>query len=93
MERQDDRTEEQRATHTWAVAMTDAFMSGWGRAEGGVSVAAWACRHDDIDRVEAWVRSRREARRVRIVRPNQWRPRGNGHVHIYVVEAGHPALK
>lgn len=90
-ELQDDRTAEQRVTHTYAVAMTDSFMSGWGKAAGGASVAAWACRADDICEVERWVRNRREARRVRVVALKGWRPRA-AHVHVYVVDDGHPAL-
>lgn len=88
---QDDRTDEQRSTHMWAVAMTDRFLSGWGAASGRASVAAWACHLDDIHRVERWVRSRSDAKRIRVVKLDGWRPRG-AHVHVYVVDDGHPAL-
>ncbi len=54
----DDRTE--AATHRWLVIGTDSFLSGWGEAEGGASVAAWACRPEDRAAVLAWVRSRGE---------------------------------
>lgn len=91
MNYQDDRTPEQRTTHTWAVAGTDRFLSGWGRARGGASVAAWACRREDLDRVESWVAHRGDMRRVRVVKLADWRPRA-AHVHVYAVEAGHPAL-
>lgn len=87
----DDRTFEQRKTHTVIVAMTDRMLSGWGQAAGGTSYAGWACLPSDAYRVERWVRSRSDARRVRVVAGN-WRPRGNGHCHIYVVGPTHPAL-
>jgi hypothetical protein len=82
---QDDRTPEQRATHTWAVAATDRFMSGWGGAKGGVSVAAWACPFAELRQVEDYVRSRSEMKRVRVVKLDAWRPRA-AHVHVYVWE-------
>ena len=94
MQIQDDRTEEQKKTHRYAIVGTDRFMSGWSKAKGGTSYAAWAIDGDreTIDRVEKWVSSRSDMRRVRFVNLDTWRPRGRGHAHIYVVEAGHPAL-
>ena len=97
---EDDRTDEQRATLTWGVRMYDKFMSGWGGAHGGASVAIWACRYEDLDRVYDWVKARSEARRVAFVRlpgsPRGIRPyrpaRGVAHVHVYVALPGHPAL-
>lgn len=89
---QDDRTPEQRETLTVGVAMTDRFLSGWGGAKGGASVAVWACTPDDESRVERWVRSRSDASRVRVVSLNGYRPRC-AHCHIYAVEPGHPALR
>ena len=89
--REDDRTPAERETHRYGVAMTDAFMSGWGGAEGGASVACWACRPDDLHVVEQWVRRRGEARRVRVVELKTWRPKAK-HVHVYVVNDGHPSL-
>lgn len=91
---QDDRSPEERATHTVLVVMNDRFLSGWGGAAGGVSVAAWACRPEHADRVEARVRARSDAKRVRVVTDSpkrRYRPGGNAaHLHIYVVDADHP---
>ena len=92
MERDDDRTPDQMKTHDWLVVGTDSFLSGWGRASGGASYAAWACRYDDLKTVEDWVESRGDMKRVRVVKADDYRPRGTGHLHIYVVEPGHPAL-
>ena len=89
MNYQDDRTEEQRKTHLYAVAGTDSFLSGRGRAKGGPSVAAWACRIEDLSRVESWVARRGDMRRVRVVTLKDWRPRA-AHVHVYAVEPGKP---
>ena len=93
----DDRTDEEKETHSWLVIMTDAFMSGWGHAYGGNSYAVWACRPEDYDKVDTWVRSRDEARRVRFtvdMPGSRYRPsaRSCAHCHIYVVNPGHSAL-
>lgn len=92
MERQDDRKPEERLSHEWLVAGTDSFLSGWGKSANGKSYAAWACRYSDLEKVEAWVRERSDMKRVRVVK-GSWRPKGRfGHAHVYVVNAGHPAL-
>jgi hypothetical protein len=89
---QDDRTPEQKATHTWLVIGTDSFLSGWGKAQDGVSIAAWACRPSDRSKVLAWVESRSDMKRVREV-SGDYRPKGSGHCHIYVVDSEHSSLK
>lgn len=81
----DDRTPEQRKTHTEIVLMSDAFMSGWGGAGNGPSYAGWACRPEKTREVELRIRARKEARRVRIVSGDYRPPRIEGHCHIYVV--------
>lgn len=90
----DDRTEAQQKTHTWLVVGTDSFMSGWGGARGGLSYAAWACLPDDRDKVFNWVEGRSDMKRVREVSEydKKYYAPGAAHCHIYVVEAGHPAL-
>lgn len=98
MIRIDDRTEAELATHRWLVVGTDSFLSGWGQAEGGTSVAAWACRPEDRAAVLAWVRSRGDMKRVREVAESgsgtRYQPRGAGvrHFHVYCVRPGHRAL-
>jgi len=92
MKIQDDRTPEEKTTHSIIVVGTDSFLSGWGEAKGGASYAGWACQYKDLDQVERWVRSRPEMKRVRIV-GNDWRPKGIGHTHVYVVREKHPALQ
>ena len=94
MNLRDDRTADEMLTHDTIVLGTDSFMSGWGEcANGGVSYAGWACRVDDVDTVERWVRSRSDMKRVRIVDGN-YRPssRIKGDCHIYVVNEGHASL-
>ena len=98
MQKVDDRTPEQKNTHTWLVIGTDSFMSGWGGASGGTSYAAWACRPEHREPVWDWVTSREEMKRVREVSESgygcsPWRPRGGGLAHVYVVDANHPALE
>jgi hypothetical protein len=83
----DDRTLEQRTTHTMAVIGTDSFMSGWGLAKNGMSYAGWACRPEDLPDCEAMVESRSEMKRVRVVLANTYRPKA-AHTHIYVYRDG-----
>jgi len=87
----DERTQEERKTHKFIVAGTDTFLSGWGEAHGGVSYAGWACKYEDLPKVEGWVRRRSDMKRVRII-VGEWKPKGNGHTHVYVVGKDHPAL-
>ena len=91
MKLDDDRTGHQRTTHPVIIIGTDRILSGRGKAEGGTSYAGWACRYKDQYKVERWVRRRGDMKRVRIV-GTEYKPAGVGHCHIYVVEAGHPAL-
>lgn len=96
MVRNDRRTPAQRATHRYLVVMTDRFMSGWGAARNGTSVAAWACEClTDAHKVEANVRARGDALRVRIVYDSPkraYRPRNAAHLSVYVVEPDDRAL-
>lgn len=88
----DDRTPVQRLTHPLAWGGTDSFLSGWGKASGGVSYAFWAYRDGTGASVERWVRHRGDIKRVREVALDAYRPTGPGHCHIYVVDTNHPAL-
>jgi hypothetical protein len=88
----DDRTPEQMQTHVWLVTATDRFMSGWGPCRGGVSKCAWACTPEQLDRVLAWVQSRKEMKYVNYHRAESYRPRNCKHFHIYAVTETHPAI-
>lgn len=92
---QDDRTPEQKKSHNYGVIAKDKFMSGWGGATGGASRCAWACAPDvNIDRVERWVRSRKEMQYVSVVDLSTYRPpRGTAHFHIYVAGPDHPGAR
>ena len=93
MHYQDERTEEQKATHVWGVVAKDKSMSGWGGAIGGSSRCAWACSPDaDIDKLFNWVSGRREMRYVSQVDLRKYSaPRGTAHFHVYVCEKDHPS--
>jgi hypothetical protein len=98
MKLEDDRTEEQKATHTLAIVARDKCMSGWGGARGGASRAAWAIDprgEVNPDRVERWVRSRKEMQYVNLVDLRTYRPpKGTAHFHVYVVaDNSHPAAR
>ena len=92
MIRKDDRTAEQKKTHNALVVGTDSFMSGWGEASGGLSYAAWACKPGTVDRVFSWVSNRSDMKRVRLVY-DPYYPSGCKHLHIYVVNDDHPAVR
>ena len=90
----DDRTEEQKQTHTCLIKGYDTFLSGWPSCYDH-SYAAWACKLADSDKVLKWVKSRSDMLNVRIVSDN-YRPaarNGKSHYHIYAVTENHPALK
>ena len=80
----DDRTEDQKETHTLIVMMTDSFMSGWGEAAGGPSYAGWACKPENVRRMEERIEGRSDAKRVRVVGGDYRPPSGPGHCHIYL---------
>ena len=93
---EDDRTQEQKETHTCLIVGTDRFMSGWGKAQGGVSYAAWACRHEDSFKVLEWVERRGDMNKIGKffeTSKSKYRPEGKGHCHIYVVTEGHVSLE
>ena len=93
MELIDDRTEEQKKTHTTLITATDKFMSGWGGATGGASKCAWACdTPQKADKIFDWVEGRSDMKYVNIHYRNSWKPRNAAHVHIYVVDNDHPSL-
>lgn len=91
MERIDDRTPEEKETHTVLITATDNFMSGWGGASGGLSKCAWACKPKHADQVFDWVSGRSDMKYVNMT-CNKWYPKAK-HVHIYVVNEGHSSLK
>ena len=82
----DDRTAEQKLTHTIIVLATDKFLSGWGEAKGGPSYAGWACKPELQFKIFERVSERSEMRRVRVVTSNYHPPSGPGHCHIYVAD-------
>jgi len=93
----DDRTDEQRQTHVVLVHAVDAFLTPMGRQCGAVgkrgkSRAAWACREADAQAVIDWVSGREDMKCVQVCR-GQIRPGRQDHVHVYVVNDGHPALQ
>ena len=92
----DERTAEQQKSHNWLVIGTDSFMSGWGGASGGLSYAVWACEGKDLDKVESWVESRSDMKRVRVSNESnrKYRPgKACAHCHIYVVTNDHPSVR
>ena len=86
---EDDRNASERDYMRNLVIGTDSFMSGWGKAKGGVSYAAWACTEAQLNECREWVESRSDMKRVRAVYDGDglcaYRPSRNcAHMHIYV---------
>jgi len=93
MIKKDDRTTEQKKTHTYLVGGTDSFLSGWGMAKNGNSYAFWACKPKDYSKVLNWVEKRGDIKRVRLVfDPYYPNPDYCKHCHIYFVDEKHPAI-
>ena len=88
----DQRSAVQKTTLTTFVLGVDTFLSGWGRALHGASIAAWACRPDDVPAVRAWVESRSDIRDVRVDWEGQI-PDDCVQLSIYPVDANHPAMR
>lgn len=80
----DDRTEDQKRTHTLAVVGTDSFMSGWGEARSGLSYAAWAFKDGQYADALSRIEGRGDMKRVRVVTLDGYRATGAAHLHIYV---------
>ena len=86
----DRRTAEQKLSHYYLWVGTDKFMSGWGKARDGVSLVAWACKPENSNACESYVRSRGDMKRVRLVFDggnavlHEYRPRNCAHLSIYV---------
>lgn len=95
MEYIDDRTEEQKKTHYFAVVARDKFMSGWGPCKNGHSRCGWVCASiEDAERMFKWVSNRSEMRNVNIVDMRKYRaPRGTAHFHLYVADKNHVGLR
>ena len=90
---QDDRDKGQKITHPWLITAMDSLLSGWGRAGGGKSRVAWACKPEDIYKVLAWVEKKEEMKYVNLHYNKDYRPRNFVHLHIYVITNNHAALK
>ncbi len=95
--RKDDRELAEIQEYFTLVVGHDTFMSGWGGASKGASVAAWACREQDVSRVLKWAKARGDLKRIKVVEDRGgYRmflpPQGTAHFHIYIVRPGHPAL-
>ena len=89
---QDDRTPEQKGTHTVLITATDKFMSGWGGAAKGASKCAWAVERKNWRQMLEWVENRSDMKYVNVTFSGEWKPRNAAHVHIYVASDSHPAL-
>ena len=81
----DDRTPEQRKTHTCLWGGTDRFLSGWDCNDNKASYAFWACKPEHGNALESRLRQRSDMKNVRQVSPN-YRPRHDVLAHIYVAD-------
>ena len=91
--RTDDRTQDERLTHTILISCYDPIMSRWPTMAKFRSYAVWACRPEDADTVFKWVKNRSDMKRVKFHDNGIFFPKGRSHVHVYVVRDGHPAIR
>ncbi len=80
----DDRKPEHKQNQVLVVA-TDTFLSGWGEAAKGKSMAAWSVKPIDADIVKEWVQNRTDMKNVAI-RGGDYKPKNAEHFHIYVAD-------
>lgn len=87
----DDRTEEQKTALVTGIAVTDRLLSIFPGSKGK-SVAVWAFNPISVDanKVWDWLKKQPHYKRVRVVSMRNYRPKC-GHLHIYVVDKGHPS--
>ena len=78
----DDRTESERQSHRLAVVGTDRFPYHWHEANNG-SYAAWAFQDGEYAACLAWVISRRDMTRVRLVTLDGYKPNVNTRIMTY----------
>lgn len=90
----DDRTEEQKSTHYWAVIARDKAMSYWGAAKDGISRVAWACKsQENASKVYDWVATRSEMKNISTIDLRKHKIASqDAHFHIYVADEDHIAL-
>ena len=93
----DDRSEDQKESHSVLVGGYDKFLSGWRCWDGTDrqdSYAFWACQPENKEVVEAWVTARPEFRNVK-QRRYEWcyEKAKSADVHIYLVDEGHRYLE
>ena len=74
------------------IGGVDTFMAGWGGAEGGRSFAIWSCSASDADAVMAWVESRGDIERPRVI-TGTLTTKPKDHVHVYNVNHNHISLQ
>ena len=87
-------TRKMASEYPYMVSAYDKFMSGWGMAKGGKSVAVWCCYSpQDQEKIVKWLRNRSEMRYIKTRFATKWRPKNAAHVSYYAVDSDHPALK
>lgn len=80
---QDDRTESERQSHRLAVVGTDSFPYSWDGPANDVSYDAWAFKDGEYAACLAWVNSRKDMTRVRLVTLDGYRPDVNTRIMTY----------
>ena len=68
------------------VTATDRFMSGWGKAKGGLSKVGWVCAAQDLNETHSMVKGRSEMKYVNYTLYKDHRPRNCKHFSYYLVD-------
>ena len=90
----DDRTDEQKNTHTTIIGGRDSFMTTWGREVGripsdGASYAFWACKPEDAKNMRKWIAARGDLSGVKTYHNKFPKKNTSDHCHIYVATELH----
>ena len=80
---QDDRTATERQSHRLAIVGTDSFPYYRNVSANGVSYAAWAFKDGEYAACLAWVNSRKDMTRVRLVTLDGYRPNVDTRIMTY----------
>jgi hypothetical protein len=87
----DFRSREQKKWMTTLVMGMDTFLSGWGKAANGASIAAWACSDDTAELVREWVEGRGDI--VDVTVGSMEDVPDCEHLSIYPVTQNHPSMR
>lgn len=89
----DDRTDQEKDTHTELVCVIDVEVTSWDSPTVYRQITAWACHPYHTEAVHKWACQVNKGMQIKLCDSASFKPRGKGHCHIQVVLDNHPAVK